>query len=345
MLAELNKAVGDTATIGSDAKLKNEYWSTGILPMDALLGGGFQKRRMALLAGESATLKSMMGMSTAAQVQKAGGSAAIIDTEHAFNPEWAENLGIDTSEILIHHPETGEEAIDVMERLVRADFDYICMDSIATLLPKAERDIMLNGKDHVQPARIASLMAIGLRKLNTANENTSIVWISQMRDNIGAMAFSPKSIITGGKAIHYYVSQSVKLTKVGKVNAEIEYFNGDKVVKDRQVVSQNFKAELAKSRNTQPFQVQNFNFDLRSGVIDIPQYLIQQGLDIGVISRPNVRQWEINIANEETGEMIREEKVTGKDAFLDFVYTNPDVMNDLVDVVAKKYNLNPETYK
>lgn len=345
LLATLNKTLNTNAIFGSDDKLKNEYWSTGILPMDALLGGGFQKRRMALLAGESATLKSMVGLSTAGQVLKSGGTAAIIDSEHAFNPEWADNLGVNTDDLIISRPDSGEEAIDTMELLVRNGIDYICMDSIATLLPRAERDIMLSGKDNVQPARIAALMAIALRKLNTANDNTTIVWISQMRDNIGAMAFSPKTTITGGKSIHYYVSQSVKLTKVGKLNTDIEYFNGDKVAKDKQVIIQQFKAELSKSRNKQPFQIQHFNFDLRTGVIDLAQYVIQQGLDIGFVTRPNAQIWEINIANPETGEMIREDKVRGKDAFLEHVYTHPEVLSDMVDVVAAKYNLNPETYK
>lgn len=344
-IALLNKTLGSEVTTGGDNQLKNEYWSTGILPLDALLGGGFQKRRMALLAGESATLKSMIGLATAGQVQRNGGTAAIIDTEHAFNPDWATALGIDVDELIISRPKTGEEAVDQMEILIRNDVDYICMDSIATLLPKAERDIMLSGKDNIQPARIAALMAVGLRRLNTANENTCIVWVSQMRDNLGAMAFSPKTIITGGKSIHYYVSQSVKLTKVGKLVQDVEYYNGDKNAKDKQIIVQQFKAELSKSRNTQPFAIQHFNFDLRGGVIDTPQYLIQQGLDMGVVQRPNNRTWNVEIPNTETGEILYETSVTGKDAFAAEVYENKELQNHLIDAVAGRYNLDPEVYK
>jgi recombination protein RecA len=345
LLALLNKTLKVDATMANASGLQNAFWSTGILPFDALLGGGFQKGRMALLAGESATLKSMIGLATAGQVLKAGGTAAIIDAEHAFNPDWAANLGVDLDKLIISRPENGESAIDQMEVLVRNDIDYICLDSIATLLPTAERDFMLSGTGNVQPARIAALMAIALRKLNTANQKTTIVWISQMRDNLGAMAFSPKSVITGGKSIHYYVSQSVKLTKVGKLNAEFQYFNGDKNASDKQIVIQQFKAELSKSRNTQPFQIQHFNFDLRNGEIDIPQYLIQQGLDMGFVTRPNNRTWEVNIANTETGEVIREASVTGKEAFALAVRDDADMQADMIAAVAARYNLDPEIYK
>lgn len=345
LLATLSKTLDTNATMASDNVLANGYWPTGIMPMDALLGGGFQKGRMALLAGESATLKSMIGLAAAGQVLKAGGTAAIIDTEHAFNQRWAENMGIDINNLIISRPETAEAAIDQMEILVRNDIDYLCLDSIAALLPRTERDIMLSGKDNVQPARIAAVMAIGLRKLNSANEKTTIVWISQMRDNIGAMAFSPKSIITGGKSIHYYVSQSVKLTKVGKINADIKYYDGEKNVSDKQIVMQKFKAELSKSRNIQPFGVQHFNFDLQAGTIDHVQYLVQQGLDLGIINRPNKLAWELTLIDPETGEVKREEKASGQEKFRDLLLDNPDVVADLSDAVAVHHSLDPETYR
>lgn len=345
LLATLNKALETNATMANDGVLANEYWSTGIMPMDALLGGGFQKGRMALLAGESATLKSMVGLSTAGQVLKAGGSAAIIDTEHAFNQQWAENLGVDIDNLIVSRPETAEAAIDQMEVLVRNDIDYICLDSIAALLPKAERDIMLSGSSNVQPARIAAVMAIALRKLNSANQKSTIVWISQMRDNIGAMAFSPKSIITGGKSIHYYVSQSVRLSKVGKINADIKYYDGEKNATDKQIVIQKFKAELSKSRNTQPFSVQHFNFDLADGTIDHIQYLVQQGLDLGIITKPNKLTWELNIADPITGEVKREEKASGQEKFKDLLVNNPDIVADLSDAVAISHHLDPEMYR
>lgn len=332
----------DAAKMANDEVYKLGFWPTGLLPIDAALGGGWAKGRMNLSAGESATLKSLIGLSTAAQVQRAGGTAAYIDFEHSFNPEWAEAAHVDTSNLILLQPETGEEAIDHAEVLIRNDIDYICVDSIAAMLPRADRDIQLSGKDNPQPARIASIMAIGLRKLNSANKKTCISWISQMRDNIGAMAFSPKTNITGGKAIHYYISQSLSMKKTGKVYDEVRFYNGQKDDLDKQIVQQQFKVEQTKSRFGQPFTVEHFVFDLRTGQVDTVGYLIQQGLMLGTIDKKGA-WWTLSEIDSD-GVILNEHKAGSKDKFYDLVMSEPVVQDLLLTQVCDKYSLDKSNY-
>lgn len=343
---ELKNALNDAlknnnAKMASDTEFATEFWPTGQLPLDAVLGGGWAKGRMGLATGESATLKSRIGLTTAGMVQKLGGTAGYIDAEHSYDQEWAALAGVNNEELLLMRPETGEEAIDSIEVLMRKDIDYICVDSIAALLPKSERDLMLSGKDNVQPARIAALMAIGLRKLTAANKRTTVFWISQMRDNIGAMAFSPKSNVTGGKAIHYYVSQSLMLRKTGKVYEDVVFYSGQKDASDKQIVQQEFKAEVVKSRFGQPFTQQHFVFDLASGDIDMVGYLIQQGLLSGHITR-KAAWWTITLTDSD-GVVTLDEKLGSRDKFYDFC-SQPEVTNQLLKMVCDKYKLNVEHY-
>jgi recombination protein RecA len=329
--------------MASDSSFSSGYWPTGILPIDACLGGGWTKGRMSLVTGESATLKSYVGLKSIERVQKLGGTVALIDTEHAFNAEWADNLGIDRNQLILIQPDIAEEAVDQMEVLVRNDIDMIVFDSIAAMLPKSEKEIMLSGKDNVQPARIAWLMSIALRRLNTANEKTQITWITQKRANIGAIAFGPKTLDTGGKAIDFYVSQRIELRKTGKLYKDIAYWNGDKDATDKQIIAQQFRVELTKSRNRQPFEVQHFVYDLENGVIDTASFLINEGIDAGLISRKGA-WWTYTSINPETGEMGDEFKAGSKDKFRELVTNNPTIYNSLLSLVCDKYKLEEDNY-
>lgn len=334
----LNSSLKNTnALMAGNEIYESGFWSTGILPLDAVLGGGWAKGRFGLATGESATLKSLVGLKTAGKVQEAGGVAAYMDIEHSFNQEWARDCGVNVDELILLQPETGEEAIDACEVLIRQDIEYICVDSIAALLPRSERELMLSGKDNAQPARIAALMAIGLRKLNSANKKSTVLWISQMRDNIGAMAFAPKSTITGGKAKHYYVSQELMLKKIGKVYDDYEYWSGEKMVPGKQVIEQQFLAELTKSRFGQPFRQEHFTFNLNRGQIDITQYLIQQGLMEGNITKSGA--WWTFTAIDKDGVVLGEHKAGSKDKFYNLVAEDDVVYNLLLQVVLDKFGL------
>jgi recombination protein RecA len=332
----------DVASMANDEVYRSGYWPTGFLPVDAVLGGGFAKGRFALVAGESATLKSLLGLGAIKQVQKRGGTAALIDVEHAFNPSWAEEIGVNLDDLILSRPETGESAIDQVEILIRNGIDFAVVDSIAALLPKAERDLMLSGKDNLQPARIAALMSPALRKLNSANKRSSVLWISQMRDTIGGMAFSPKTAVTGGKSIHYYVSQSLMLKKTGKITIDKNYYDGEKDAIDKQIIAQKFRVECNKSRFGQPFQIQHFVYDLINGKIDDSGYIIAQGLDLGVITRKGA--WWTYTDTDDDGVVLEEYKAGSKDKFRELVQTTPAAYASLVSRVCKRYQLEEDVY-
>ena len=334
----------DQAQMADHEMYKSGYWSTGILPIDVLLGGGVAKGRMALASGESQTLKSLIGLSTVAQVQRQGGTAAYIDTEKGFQQGWAEQLGINMSELILIQPKVAEVALDQMEVLVHNDVDYVCFDSIATMLPNSERELQLSGKANNQPARIAALMALSLRKLNAANSKTAILWVTQMRDNIGAMPMQAKTIKTGGKSIEYYVSQSFALKKVGSVKMDVRYFDGEKkdVIAKKQV-GQKFRAELLKARNKSPFDIQHLIFDYASGKVDQATYLMAQGLELGLVDTSG-SWWTYTDVDTETGEVIGEHKANSKDNFHDLLETTPEAYNSIMDKVCAKYGLDKESY-
>ena len=332
----------DMGRLASDEVYKSGYWSTSILPIDAALGGGWAKARMGLISGESATLKSLIGLGTVVSVQRAGGTAVYIDLEHSFNQEWAAKIGIDNDNLVLIQPKSGEEAIDAAEVFVRNDVDYICFDSIAAMLPRNERELMLSGKDNNQPANTARLMSLGLRKLNSANEKTSLLWITQMRDNVGAMAFAPKTNATGGKAKHFYVSQELQLKKTGKVYSDIAYWTGQKDSTDKRIVQQEFRVELLKSRFGQPFKLEHFVFDLMDGVVDTNQFLIQKGLDLGVITKKGA-WWNITLTDSD-GVVTLEDKAGSKDKFKELVDTTEEVRQPLLELVCQRHNLDWRNY-
>lgn len=328
---------------GADSSYATGYWPSGIMPLDAVLGGGWMKGRFALITGESQTLKSFAGVKTIALAQQSDATVALIDTEHAYDPGRGAALGINNESMILIQPETGEEAVDQMEFLIRNDIDLIVFDSIAAMLPESDRKIQLSGKDSPQPARIAALMSIALRKLNTANTKSAVLWITQKRANIGAMAFAPRTNNTGGKAIEFYVSQSVEFRRTNKLWLSQTYWNGEKEETDKQLIGQGFRVELTKARNKQPFDVSHFVYDYEVGDIDMANYLIGEGLATGIINRPNKTTWIASEINSD-GEVLNEYKASGKDNFHELVASNPAVYNLLLRRVADSYGLEANNY-
>lgn len=328
--------------MASDEQFATGYWPTRSMPIDAVLGGGWVKGRMALLTGESQTLKTRVALESIASVQAENGTAALIDTEHAFNRDWAVDLGVDPKRLMLIQPDVAEEAVDQMEVLIRNGIDMIAFDSIAAMLPDSDRAIMLSGKDNPQPARIAALMSIALRKLNTANLRTQILWITQKRANIGAMAFAPKTNDTGGKAIEFYVSQKLELKKTGKIYREVNYWNGEKEATDRQIVAQQFRVELTKARNRQPFAISHFVYDLENNGIDMASYLIGEALVDGVVTKKGA-WWTYTVVDSD-GVVLAEHKAGSKDKFKALVEDDPVVWNLLLNHVADKYDLEASDY-
>ena len=208
LAASVNAAMGkDSVIMGNDPYLTVTYLPTEIEPMDDLLQGGLPFGRFVEIFGDYSTLKSYVGYKAIASAQKKGMLAALIDTEHSFDPKWAEDIGVNTKELIYRQPENGEKAIDLAEVLIRGGVDIIVFDSVAAALPKSEQQLMLGGDKNVQPARLAQLMSLAMRKLTAANKKTTVLWINQTRVNVGVM-FGTNETVPGGKALPFYACLS-----------------------------------------------------------------------------------------------------------------------------------------
>jgi recombination protein RecA len=288
----VNAAVGqDALKLASDETFKTSFIPTGLLPIDCLLQGGLPRGRFTEIVGDYSTLKSFVGLSAIAECQKAGGIAALIDTERAFDPEWAEEVGVNVKDLIIYPPRDadpgqyfpGELAIDVAETLTRQKVDLIVFDSIAATLPQAEQNKRLHD-ENVQPARLAALMSVASRKLTAANSKTAFLFVNQFRINVG-MTFGDPNVITGGKAMGYFASYILIMKKVGKITRDAKAFDGEKFRTVKEQTVQKYQANLSKSKLNKPFRDVFFDWSLIDEGIDIVSYLVAQGIDLGLIKK------------------------------------------------------------
>lgn len=273
----------DVLEFASDPKYTTTFTSTGILPFDILWGGGIPRGRFIEIYGDYSTLKSYVGIMSIASYQRAGMTAAVIDTEHSFDEAWARSCGVNTADLIIQRPATGELAMDTLEALIRGGVDLVVFDSVAAMTPQAEQTKRLHNES-IQPARIAMLMSAALRRLTTANTDTSVVWINQMRVNIG-ITFGSNEALPGGKALPYYSSYRTQVRKVGKLTRPRKAYDGEAWVNTKDIIGQKFKAELTKSKLSKPFSEQFFTWSLETGSLDLVGYLIAQGIETGKVSQ------------------------------------------------------------
>lgn len=289
--AILNNELGDQVVgRASDPEYEVEYWPTGILPFDWLLGGGLPAGRSTEIYGDYSTLKSYIALCAIASVQESGGLAGLIDSEHAFDPEWATSLGVSVDDLLVAYPNTGEEAVAVTEGLVRNKFDLVVWDSVAAMLPQAEQQ--KSPMEQKQPARLASMMSAAMRRITAANKKTALLFINQTRVNVGITFGSPVAV-PGGKALPFYASQRVKIARAGKITSDHKAWDGDKEVMVKQTDAFKIKMSLEKSKLNKPHRESWFLFDLATAEINIPSWLMGKGLEEHLIVRPNKQTWEI----------------------------------------------------
>ena len=275
-----------TMTLASDPYYNVTYLPTGISPIDDLLGGGIPYGRFVEFFGNYSTLKSYVGLRAIASEQRRGGLAALIDTEHSFDPKWAKECGVDVDNLVLKQPESAEQAMDITEVLIRGGCNLIVFDSIAAALPRSEKDTMLSGDKNIQPARLAALMSVAMRKLTTANGKTAMIWINQTRVNVGMMFGNPETT-PGGKAMGFYASMRIALRKAGSVVEPVEVNVLEKGVPKRKKINQTVavtvRATVEKSKLNQPHRDVMFNFDFRNAEIDEWYYLVTQCMDVGAI--------------------------------------------------------------
>jgi recombination protein RecA len=246
--------------------------STGCISFDAALGvGGFPKGRVVEIFGPESSGKTTIALHAIAQAQKSGGSAAFIDAEHAMDAGYAKMLGVNTDELLVSQPDSGEQALEIAEVLVRSGaIDILVVDSVAALVPKAELEGEMGDS---LPGLQARLMSQALRKLTAivSKSNTCMIFINQMREKIGVMFGNPETT-TGGKALKFYSSIRVDIRRIGSIK------EGDLVVGSRT------RVKVVKNKLAPPFRESEFDIMYNQG-ISWEGDLVDQGVEQKLIEK------------------------------------------------------------
>lgn len=263
---------------GSIMKLKEartlnvEAWPTGSISLDLALGvGGIPKGRVIEIFGPESSGKSTLAMHMVAEIQKRGGVAAFVDAEHAMDPDYAERIGVKLDEVLISQPDTGEQALDIVETLVRSNaVDIIVVDSVAALTPRAEIEGEM-GESHM--GLHARLMSQALRKLTgiISKSRSTVIFINQIRMRIGILFGNPETT-TGGQALKFYSSVRIEVRKAAQIK------QGEKIIGNR------VKAKVVKNKVAAPFRIAEFDIMWNQG-ISYDGDLLDTGVAVGAIAK------------------------------------------------------------
>lgn len=292
--------------------------STGSLSVDYTLGiGGVPRGRVTEIYGPESSGKTTLALHVIAEAQRAGGHAAIIDAEHAFDPKYGKALGIKIEELLISQPDSGEQALEITETLIRsAALDVVVIDSVAALVPRAE----LEGEmGDAQVGLQARLMSQALRKLTgvVSRTQTAVIFINQLREKIGVMFGNPETT-TGGKALKFYSSVRIDIRRIGAIK------RGDEVVGNRT------KVKIVKNKVAPPFKTCEFNIMYGQGISRIAE-LLDLAVQFDIVQKRG--SWY-----RYDGEPIGQ----GTDSAIQFLQEDKELTGRIENIVRNK--LMPEQY-
>ena len=298
--------LGDKTTVNVDAI------PTGALSLDVALGiGGIPRGRIIEIYGPESSGKTTLAQHIVAECQKKGGIAAFVDAEHALDPEYAKNLGVNIDELLISQPDTGEQALDITEELVRSGaVDIIVVDSVAALVPKAEIE---GSMEDQQMGLQARLMSKALRKLTgiIGKTSTTVIFINQLRMKIGVMYGNPETT-TGGNALKYYAS----------VRLEIRRTEGLKG--DGEDIGNHVRVRVLKNKVAPPFRTAEFDIIFGKGICKFGN-ILDVAVNLNIVNKAG--SW-FSFKDEKLGQ--------GRDKAKEFLTENPDVLNEIETLVRQK---------
>jgi recombination protein RecA len=308
---------GSVMRLGDETRVPVEVIPTGSIALDVALGlGGLPRGRIVEIYGPESSGKTTVALHAVANAQKAGGIAAFIDAEHALDPDYAKKLGCDTDALLVSQPDTGEQALEIADMLIRSGaVDVIVIDSVAALVPKAEIEGEM-GDSHV--GLQARLMSQALRKITGAlsQTKTTAIFINQLREKVGVMFGSPETT-SGGKALKFYASIRLDIRRIETLK------DGTDAVGNRT------RVKVVKNKMSPPFKVAEFDILYGHG-ISREGSLIDLGVEQGIVRKSGA--W-YTYEGDQLGQ--------GKENARNFMRDNPDVANEIEKKIKEKLGVGP----